>query len=110
MSLGSAGKSSRPHPRQSRESGQGLVEYALILALVAVLAISATMFLGKQVSGSLSNVGNQIGASVTSGASQSTPTPTPTPPPTPKPASAYATKATCVAAGYTWYSTKPKCR
>jgi len=45
----------------SREvSGQGLAEYALILALVAIAAIIALLFLGGQVSGILSNVGNSL--------------------------------------------------
>ncbi|MEO8462100.1 MAG: hypothetical protein ABI555_02720 [Chloroflexota bacterium] len=114
MSLGSTGKPLPNGTRRSRQSGQGLVEFALILALVAVLAISATTFLGKQVAGSLSTVGAQIGASVTRGVSQPAPTltpvPTRTPSPTRKPASAYTTKTTCVAAGYKWYTTAPKCR
>jgi pilus assembly protein Flp/PilA len=40
--------------------GQGLAEYALILALIAIIAIVALIFLGGQVSGILSNVGNSI--------------------------------------------------
>jgi pilus assembly protein Flp/PilA len=42
------------------EEGQGLAEYALILALIAIVAIVALIFLGGQVSGILSNVGNSI--------------------------------------------------
>ena len=42
------------------EEGQGLAEYALILALIAIVAIIALIFLGGQVSGILSNVGNSI--------------------------------------------------
>src|SRR5438874_4491083 len=38
------------------EDGQGLAEYALILALIAIVAIIALIFLGKQVSGILSTV------------------------------------------------------
>jgi pilus assembly protein Flp/PilA len=41
-------------------NGQGLAEYALILALIAIIAIIALLFLGGQVSGILSNVGNSI--------------------------------------------------
>ena len=44
----------------SEEEGQGLAEYALILALIAIVAIVALIFLGNQVSGILSNVGNSI--------------------------------------------------
>ena len=43
-----------------RESGQGLAEYALILALIAIVAIVALIFLGGQVSSILSNVGTSI--------------------------------------------------
>jgi pilus assembly protein Flp/PilA len=42
------------------EDGQGLAEYALILALVAIVAIIALLFLGGQVSSILSDVGNSI--------------------------------------------------
>jgi pilus assembly protein Flp/PilA len=42
------------------EEGQGLAEYALILALIAIIAIIALIFLGNQVSNILSNVGNSI--------------------------------------------------
>ena len=44
----------------SREDGQGLVEYALILVLIAIVAILALVFLGNQVSSILSNVGNSV--------------------------------------------------
>jgi len=42
------------------ESGQGLAEYALILALIAVLAIAAVTFLGGKIDLVLSNVGKSI--------------------------------------------------
>jgi len=42
------------------EEGQGLAEYALILALIAIIAIVALIFLGNQVSSVLSKVGNSI--------------------------------------------------
>ena len=42
------------------EEGQGLAEYALILALIAVVAIIALIFLGTQVSGILSTVGGSV--------------------------------------------------
>ncbi len=41
-------------------AGQGLAEYALILALIAIVAIVALLFLGTQVSGILSEVGNSM--------------------------------------------------
>jgi pilus assembly protein Flp/PilA len=43
-----------------RTSGQGLAEYALILALIAIVAILALTFLGTQVSDILQSVGDQI--------------------------------------------------
>jgi pilus assembly protein Flp/PilA len=42
------------------EDGQGLAEYALILALIAIVAIIALIFLGGQVSQILSTVGNSV--------------------------------------------------
>ena len=42
------------------EDGQGLAEYALILALIAIVAIIALIFLGGQVSKILSTVGNSV--------------------------------------------------
>ena len=45
---------------QKDEEGQGLAEYALILALIAIVAIVALIFLGGQVSTILSTVGSSI--------------------------------------------------
>ena len=42
------------------DEGQGLAEYALILALIAIVAIIALIFLGGQVSKILSTVGGSI--------------------------------------------------
>jgi pilus assembly protein Flp/PilA len=42
------------------EEGQGLAEYALILALIAIIAIVALIFLGGQVSTILSTVGASV--------------------------------------------------
>jgi pilus assembly protein Flp/PilA len=42
------------------EEGQGLAEYALILALIAIVAIVALLFLGGQVSKILSTIGKSI--------------------------------------------------
>jgi pilus assembly protein Flp/PilA len=42
------------------DHGQGLAEYALILALIAIVAIIALIFLGGQVSTILSTVGNSV--------------------------------------------------
>ena len=43
-----------------RDDGQGLAEYALILAFIAVVAILAITFLGTQISEILSAVGEAI--------------------------------------------------
>ena len=42
------------------ERGQGLAEYALILALIAIVAIAALVFLGGQVSNILSSIGAAV--------------------------------------------------
>ena len=51
---------SRPRSEWDHGSGQGLAEYALILALIAIIAIVALIFLGGQVSKILSDVGNSL--------------------------------------------------
>jgi pilus assembly protein Flp/PilA len=42
------------------EAGQGLAEYALILALIAIVAIVALLFLGGQISNVLSTTSGSI--------------------------------------------------
>jgi pilus assembly protein Flp/PilA len=42
------------------DRGQGLAEYALILALIAIVAIIALIFLGNQVSEQLRYVGDTL--------------------------------------------------
>jgi Flp pilus assembly pilin Flp len=42
------------------EAGQGLAEYALILALIAITAIIAMLFLGSQISDKFSVIGSTI--------------------------------------------------
>lgn len=44
----------------SRSRGQGLAEYALVLGLIAVVAISALLFLGTRVSTLLNTLGTKI--------------------------------------------------
>ena len=43
-----------------QDDGQGLAEYALILALIAIVAIVALLFLGTQISDKLSIVGSTL--------------------------------------------------
>ncbi len=42
------------------EKGQGLAEYALILALIAIVAVVALLFLGGVISNILSTIGKAI--------------------------------------------------
>ena len=49
------------------EKGASLVEYALLLALIAVVAIGALVFLGHTVSNTLNNVGNDIATGAAGG-------------------------------------------
>ena len=47
-------------PGADDENGQGLAEYALILAMIAILAIAAVTFMGGQINAVLSKVGKSI--------------------------------------------------
>jgi pilus assembly protein Flp/PilA len=47
--------------RLKREEGQALVEYGLILALVAVVVVGVLVVLGHTVSNTLNNVANSVG-------------------------------------------------
>ncbi len=42
------------------DSGQGLVEYALIIALVSIVAIAALQLLGNKASNTLNNAATQL--------------------------------------------------
>lgn len=44
----------------AKEEGQGLVEYALILALIAIVVIGVLSLLGGKVSEKLSTVGSAL--------------------------------------------------
>ena len=46
--------------KMTSEGGQGLAEYALILALIAIVAIVALLFLGGQISGIIFTVGSSV--------------------------------------------------
>jgi len=45
---------------RSAEDGQGLAEYALILALIAIISIVALLFMGSQVSDKLHVIGTTL--------------------------------------------------
>jgi Flp pilus assembly pilin Flp len=42
------------------DHGQGLAEYALILALIAIVAIVALLFLGGQISAIINHIGESV--------------------------------------------------
>lgn len=44
----------------AREQGQGLVEYALIIALVAVVVIGTLILLGPQIQSIFKNISNNL--------------------------------------------------
>ena len=46
----------------NREDGQGLVEYALILVLVAIVVIAILALLGPQIGNVFSRITNALGA------------------------------------------------
>lgn len=46
----------------SDESGATMVEYGLMVALIAVVAIAAVTFLGEQVSTTFTTVGDEMSA------------------------------------------------
>ncbi len=46
----------------SREDGQGLVEYALILVLVAIIVIAVLILLGPQIGNVFSRIIDALGA------------------------------------------------
>ncbi len=44
----------------SDETGQGLVEYSLILVFIAIVAVLAVTFLGSNISQAISSIANQL--------------------------------------------------
>ena len=47
---------------QLKKKGQGLVEYALILVLIAIVVIVILTFLGAQVNNTFSRIGSAVNA------------------------------------------------
>jgi len=43
-----------------KEKGQGLVEYAIILALIAIVVIAVMTTLGKKVNNTFNSIGNSL--------------------------------------------------
>ena len=46
--------------RLAREDGQALVEYALIISLIAVVAIAALQLTGKSITGIFNNISSEL--------------------------------------------------
>jgi pilus assembly protein Flp/PilA len=46
----------------AKEEGQGLVEYALILALIAIVVIGVLQVIGSRASATFNKIGNQLPA------------------------------------------------
>lgn len=101
MPVNSGNGTGQARPRRILEAGQGLAEYVLIVALVAVLAIGAMVYVGGMGSGALSNVADVLNGAAPNGSSAG-------PQPTPVPAANYSTKKACTAAGYTWIARTTK--
>lgn len=78
-------KSSRQHPHGQK--GQGLVEYALILVLVAIVSIVILALLGPAVGNVFSNVIANLGGSTVPVAAAAASNPTAAPAPTTAPTS-----------------------
>jgi len=43
-----------------KEKGQGLVEYAIIIALIAIVVIAVMTYMGKKVNNTFNNIGNLL--------------------------------------------------
>ena len=52
--------------RNRKKKGQTLVEYALILAFIAILTISVLAALGRQITGTFSRVNSEMSTAVAS--------------------------------------------
>lgn len=49
----------------SEESGQGMVEYGLIIALIAIVVIGALTTVGTKVNGKFTEINTKLGGSTT---------------------------------------------
>jgi len=47
------------------EDGQGMVEYGLLVGLIAIVVIGALVFLGPKIAAMFTSAGNQIGTAST---------------------------------------------
>jgi pilus assembly protein Flp/PilA len=53
-------RSRLPYDMTSADQGQGLVEYALIIAPVAIVVIAALVLLGPTIAGIFTNINNSL--------------------------------------------------
>lgn len=60
MLKSAVGMQSSANTLKNREEGQGMVEYGLIIALIAVVVIAALLFLGPKIAGIFTQAGNSI--------------------------------------------------
>ena len=67
------------YSRSNNHKGQGLVEYALILTLVAVVVIAVLMALGPKIGGIFTSVNNSLSGVASGESAQPTPGPTAVP-------------------------------
>ena len=51
----------------SEESGQGMVEYGLIIALIAIVVIAALTAVGNGVNNKFTDISTKLGATTTGG-------------------------------------------
>jgi pilus assembly protein Flp/PilA len=70
---------------KKKEKGQGLVEYALILVLVAIVVIAALMILGPIIGNVFSTINSSLGTVSTGGGAAAVVVPAPTEAPTQAP-------------------------
>lgn len=47
------------------ENGQGMVEYGLIIGLIAIIVVAALVVLGPKIAGMFTSIGNSIDATTT---------------------------------------------
>lgn len=73
------------HRRATRQRGQGMVEYALVLVLVAALVVAGITLLGSRTAGLYSTVSAGLQLKSPAAKASATPKPTPKPKATPTP-------------------------
>jgi Flp pilus assembly pilin Flp len=100
----------RALPSRSDQSGQGLVEYALIIAIVSLGAVLALGFLSGKINTLFSKAGSSVdtvavGAPGGGGSPPPPPGPPPPPPPATPPADLTSVSGTNIPSGSVWFNT-----